>query len=169
MFGSGSTVMLKLLTGNPVVFLSTWLLIYALLLFTLSAVSEWRRHRLRRNPPPKKNENPLTIQFPAQMSGRRVWPRREGNPTPVLISQPDRSTEWLPGSCVVNRSQGGLRLKSQRPFNPGQTLRVLSSLAPNNILWADVQVRNCRQGRDGFELGCQFIYAHPLNVVLLFG
>jgi hypothetical protein len=169
MFGSGSKVMLKLLTGNPLLFLSVWLLVYALLLFTLSAVSEWRRHRLRRNPQTKRNDNTLIIQFPAQVSGRRVWPRREGNPTPVLIAPPDGNAEWLPGACVVNRSQGGLRLKSERPFNPGQTLRVLSRHAPNKTLWADVEVRNCRQGRDGFELGCQFIYTHPLNVVLLFG
>lgn len=160
--------MLKLLRDNPLLFLSVWLLIYALLLFTLSAVGEWRRHRLRRNPQAKKTENALTIQFPDQVSGRRLWPRREGNPTPVLIAQPEGS-EWLPGALVVNRSQGGLRLRTKRPFNPGQTLRVLSRYAPNNTLWADVQVRNCRQGRDGFELGCQFAYAHPLNVVLLFG
>jgi hypothetical protein len=160
--------MLKLITGNPLLFLLIWLLIYALLLFTLSAVGEWRRNYNRRHPQAKKPERPLAIQLPAQMSGRRVWPRREGNPTPVLIAQPD-GPEWLPGACVVNRSQGGIRLKCQRQFNTGQQLRVLSRHAPNNILWADVEVRNCRPGRDGFELGCQFVYAHPLNVVLLFG
>ena len=160
--------MLKLITGNPLLFLAIWVLIYALLLFTLSALGEWRAYRLRRNPQPKKT-NALALQLSAQTSGRRVWPRREGNPTPVLIAQPDGGPEWVPGAWVVNRSQGGLRLKSERPFNPGQMLRVLSRHAPNDILWAEVQVRNCRPGRDGFELGCQFVYAHPLNVVLLFG
>jgi len=160
--------MLKFITGNPLLFLLVWLLIYALLLFTLSAIGEWRRYHNRRQSPPKEPDRGLSIQLPPQISGRRIWPRREGNPTPVLIAQPE-GPEWLPGACVVNRSQGGLRLTYPRPFNTGQQLRVLSSLAPNNVLWADVEVRNCRQGRDGFELGCQFVYAHPLNVVLLFG
>ena len=160
--------MLKFITGNPLLFLLIWLLIYALLLFTLSAVSEWRRYHNRRQRPSKEKERGFSLQLPSQISGRRVWPRREGNPTPVLIAQPD-GPEWLPGACVVNRSQGGLRLRCQRPFDTGQALRVLSSHAPNKMLWADVEVRNCRQGRDGFELGCQFVYAHPLNVVLLFG
>jgi len=160
--------MLKLITGNPLLFLLIWLLIYALLLFTLSAIGEWRRYHSRRQPHTKETDRRFSIQFPAQSSGRRVWPRREGNPTPVLIAQAD-GPEWLPGAWVVNRSQGGLRLKYQRPFDTGQVLRVLSSHAPSKVLWADVEVRNCRQGRDGFELGCQFVYAHPLNVVLLFG
>ena len=147
--------MLKFITGNPLLFLLIWLLIYALLLFTLSAIGEWRRYHSRNRPRLKETDRGFSIQLPAQISGRRVWPRD--------------GPEWLPGARVVNRSQGGLRLTYPRPFNTGQQLRVLSSLAPNNVLWADVEVRNCRQGRDGFELGCQFVYAHPLNVVLLFG
>jgi hypothetical protein len=160
--------MLKFITGNPLLFLLLWLLIYALLLFTLSAVGEWRRHRNRRQRPSKETDRGFSIQLPAQISGRRVWPRREGNPTPVLIAQPD-GPEWLSGAQVVNRSQGGLRLTYPRPFSTGQQLRVLSRHAPNEVLWAEVEVRNCRQGRNGFELGCQFLYTHPLNVVLLFG
>jgi len=160
--------MLKLITGNPLLFLLIWLLICALLLFTLSAIGEWRQNRNRRLTQTKKTGKPSFIHVSAQMSGRRIWPRREGNPTPVLIAKPD-GPEWLPGAQVVNRSQGGLRLRYPRPFQPGQHLRVLSRYAPNKVLWADVEVRNCRQGPAGFEVGCQFTHAHPLNVVLLFG
>jgi hypothetical protein len=160
--------MLKLITGNPALFLLIWFLIYAGLLFGLSVVLERRRRYRLSNTPAKQKDHVFPLELPHQMSGRREWPRREGNPTAVLVSQPG-GPEWVPGAWVVNRSRGGLRLRCPRPFNTGQVLRVLSSYAPNKVLWADVQVRNCRQGRDGFELGCQFVYAHPLNVVLLFG
>ena len=160
--------MLKLITGNPALFLSIWLLIYAGLLFALSVILERRRRYQLHQGRPKKGDHVFPLELSPRMSGRREWPRREGNPTAVLVSQPG-GPEWLPGTWVVNRSQGGLRLRCPRPFAAGQVLRVLSSHAPNKVLWADVEVRNCRQGRDGFELGCQFVYAHPLNVVLLFG
>ncbi len=160
--------MSNLITGNPALFLMIWLLIYALLLFALSAVHERRRaqnlHQRELN-----DEAPLIpVQLRPPMSGRRAWPRREGNPTAVLVAEPN-VLDWQPGAWVVNRSQGGLRLTFPRPFDTGQVLRVLSSHAPNHYLWADVEVRNCREGCDGYELGCRFVYAHPLNVVLLFG
>ena len=160
--------MLKLITGNPALFLSIWLLIYAGLLFALSVILERRRRYQLHQGRPKKGDHVFPLELSPHVSGRREWPRREGNPTAVLVSQPG-GPEWLPGTWVVNRSQGGLRLRCPRPFAAGQVLRVLSSHAPNKVLWADVEVRNCRQGREGFELGCQFVYAHPLNVVLLFG
>src|SRR5439155_1008287 len=138
----GSTVMLKFITGNPLLFLLVWLLIYALLLFTLSAIGEWRRYHNRRQSPPKEPDRGLSIQLPPQISGRRIWPRREGNPTPVLIAQPT-GPYWLPLACVVSPSQGCRRRPRPRPLNTSQQLRVCTRLAPKNVPWAEVEVRTC--------------------------
>jgi PilZ domain len=154
----------NLFSGNPALFLFVWLLVYALMLFTLSALYERHRsHNLR-----KHRNLVLAPAAPPQRYGRRAWLRRHGNPTAVLIAQPN-APDWQAGAWVINRSQGGIRLTASQPFETGQPLRVLSKHAPNNLLWADVEVRNCREGNEGYEVGCQFAYVHPLSVVLLFG
>jgi hypothetical protein len=154
--------------GNAVIFLSIWVLVYALILFGMSIASERRRTRQTREGATKNSTSFLLEPSLKSNSGRRASPRREGNPTPVLVADKD-GPEWLTGACVVNRSEGGLRLTFSQPYDMGKKLRVLSSHAPSNILFADVEVRNCRRGTNGYELGCRFAYAHPLNVVLLFG
>ncbi len=105
---------------------------------------------------------------PSPTLGRRVVDRREGNPTPVFLAQKE-APDWQTGAWVLNRSEGGLRLLAPQPFEKGAALRVLSSHAPNNMLWAEVEVRYCRPGKDGWELGCQFSFPHPRNILLLFG
>jgi hypothetical protein len=160
--------MMSFFTGNPAMFLLIWLLIYALLLFGMSITHERRRARELRD---RRSQKSLSY-FPQELSqlkdGRRAWARREGNPTPVLVADRDHR-EWQAGAVVVNRSEGGLRLTFSHPYETGRLLRVLSRYAPNDVLWAEVEVRHCRQGTDGYELGCRFAYAHPLNVLLLFG
>jgi hypothetical protein len=160
--------MMNLFTGNPAMFLLVWLLIYALLLFGLSIIHERRQARELRERRSQKPTSYFPSQFPQLKEGRRAWLRREGNPTPVLVA--DRNArEWQTGAWVVNRSEGGLRLTFSHPYETGRLLRVLSRYAPSDVLWAEVEVRNCREGSNGYELGCRFAYAHPLNVVLLFG
>jgi len=156
------------LSDNVILFLSVWVLIYAMALFGLSILYERRQARQKHQERLKTNGPYFPNQLPSKMWGRRTAPRREGNPTPVLVADKD-GPEWQTGACVVNRSEGGIRLTFSQPFDTGKMLRVLSSYAPNDSLWADVEVRNCREGRNGYELGCQFAYAHPFNVVLLFG
>jgi hypothetical protein len=160
--------MTNVLWGDVAMFLLIWLFIYALALFLLSTISERRRARQVRKIRAKSTSTFFPSQLPQQMWGRRASPRREGNPTPVFLAEKD-GPEWQTGACVVNRSEGGLRLTFSHPYDPGHKLRVLSKYAPNDVLFADVEVRNCREGSNGYELGCRFAYAHPLNVVLLFG
>jgi hypothetical protein len=161
-------MMMSQLTDYAVVFLLIWLLIYALALFGMSILNERRRARKNREARPQATSTYFPASTPSKLWGRRAAPRREGNPTPVLVADMD-GPEWKPGACVVDRSEGGIRLTFSQPFDTGKKLRVLSRYAPDDRLWADVEVRNCRQATDGYELGCRFAYAHPLNVVLLFG
>ncbi len=160
--------MTSFLSGNVVIFLLIWVLIYALVLFGLSIINERRRARQNREARPQPTSSYFPTSMPSKLCGRRTAPRRDGNPTPVLVAEPD-GPQWKTGACVVNRSEGGLRLTFSQPFDTGKMLRVLSAYAPNDHLWADVEVRNCRPGTNGYELGCRFAYSHPLNVVLLFG
>lgn len=152
--------------GDVGMFLLIWLLIYALALFGLSIVGERRRARQLREKRKHTTSTSFPSPLPQPMWGRRASPRREGNPTPVLVAEKDG---WQTGAWVVNRSEGGIRLTFSQPYDAGQRLRVLSTFAPNDVLFADVEVRNCREGSNGYELGCRFAYTHPLNVVLLFG
>jgi hypothetical protein len=156
------------LSDNIVLFFSVWVLVYALALFGLSILAERRQARQRVQLKQESANHYFPTQLPSKMWGRRASPRREGNPTPVLVADLD-GPKWQTGACVVNRSEGGLRLTFSQPFDTGKKLRVLSSFAPNDRLWADVEVRNCREGTNGYELGCQFAYNHPFTVVLLFG
>jgi hypothetical protein len=164
----GELIMMNIFTGNPAMFLLVWLLIYALLLFGMSIIHERRQARELRERRSQKSTSFIPQELRREKEGRRAWPRREGNPTPVLLADRN-SREWQTGACVVNRSEGGLRLTFSHPYETGRLLRVLSRYAPNDVLWAEVEVRNCRQGNQGYELGCRFAYSHPLNVLLLFG
>src|SRR5262249_24386784 len=144
--------MANILSGNVVIFLSVWILVYALVPFGLSIVIDRRRARRIHEGPSKETNSYFTE--PSPMWGRRATPRRDGNPTPVLVAEKD-GPEWQTGACVVNRSEGGLRLTFSQPYDTGKMLRVLSKHAPSEVLFADVEVRNCREGSNGYELGCR--------------
>jgi hypothetical protein len=146
--------------------LMIWFVGYAFLLFLWNIYYDRRRLRLERNYLRRR----WVVVPPAKDSslGRRAWLRREGNPTPALIADIDASG-WQTGASVVNRSQGGLRVLHSQPYEPGKRLRILSSHAPNQIWWVQVEVKSCRQTSNGWELGCQFSNALPWSVLLLFG
>src|SRR5262245_30077233 len=131
--------MMNIFTGNPAMFLLVWLLIYALLLFGMSIIHERRQARALRERRSQKSTSFVPPELRRESEGRRAWPRREGNPTPVLLADRN-SREWQTGACVVNRSEGGLRLTFSHPYETGRLLRVLSRYAPNDVLWAEVEV-----------------------------
>ena len=41
--------------------------------------------------------------------------------------------------------------------------------APPMTPWTEVEVRSCRQKKDGYEVGCQFVKTPPWSILLLFG
>jgi hypothetical protein len=151
---------------DPAFLLMIWFVGYAFLLFLWTIYSDRRRLWFQ-----KKYPLPNLTVVPAIRDltlGRRAWPRREGNPTPVLIAEIDGSG-WQTGASVISRSQGGLRVVHTQPYEPGKRLRILSSHAPNQIWWVQVEVKNCRQTPNGWEMGCEFSDILAWNVLLLFG
>ncbi len=99
---------------------------------------------------------------------RRKYPRRNGAPTPVLLS--DGGDGDTPVLCsVINRGRGGLGIVVDRPYQAGALLSVRPVGAPADVPWVRVEVRNCR--RRGLEwcVGCRFTQELPWGVVLLFG
>jgi hypothetical protein len=154
------------LLGDPTLFLLMWFVGYAFLLFLWSIYYERRQLWLQKNyRPPKLVIIPV---FRDRALGRRAWLRREGNPTAVFIADLEE-TGWQTGARVINRSQGGLRVLHRRAYQKGKILRVLSSHAPSQIWWVQVEVKNCLQTPHGWEMGCQFSDWLPWSVLLLFG
>jgi hypothetical protein len=70
---------------------------------------------------------------------------------------------------VLDRSMGGMCLQTSVEFNPGTQLAVLPVNAPTMTPWVDIEVRTCREIKDGFELGCQFIKTPNWSILLMFG
>jgi hypothetical protein len=98
---------------------------------------------------------------------RRAWPRREGNPTDVLITT---AKEAEPEKAfVIDRSRGGLRLSVSRPMAVGTTFHVRACHAPEDLPPIQVLVRHCSQKEQRWHVGCQFMESLPWSVLLLFG
>lgn len=127
------------------------------------------RQRRRPAPAAPANETPAPDPFVhgSASEQRRAW-RRGGNPVPVLIKIPTQKDPGWRG-WVFDRSVGGLGLVVENAFEPGAQLSVLPEKAPQSMPWIDIEVKSCRPGEDGFELGCKFVKTPPWSVLLLFG
>ena len=101
---------------------------------------------------------PLDVPLDGCLQGvtqdRRAAPRRGGNTVEVQIT--DVNSAPAGRGCVIDRSQGGLRMLVERPVAAGTQLKVKPTSADASAPWSDITVRSCR--RDGIEyvLGCQF-------------
>jgi hypothetical protein len=94
--------------------------------------------------------------------------RRKGGVIHVLLS--DQHAKAAPSSgYVVNRSLGGLCLAVKETAAPGTILTVRTVNAPEVTPWIELRVCSCRQTREGWELGCQFVRVPPTGLLLLFG
>src|SRR5262245_1611197 len=94
--------------------------------------------------------------------------RRGGHPIRVALkAPPDMDPTW--DAWVLERSMGGLGLLVDSEFPPGTILKVFPVSASQSAPWIDIEVKSCRPGEDGYELGCQFVKAPPWSVLLLFG
>ena len=95
---------------------------------------------------------------------RRKSVRLSGNQIPIHVS-PDGTLESAWEGWIVDRSQGGLRLRVPEPIPVGVVLRIRRLNASENSPWVEVQVKNCRDKQEYWELGCQFL-TEPSNDVL---
>lgn len=99
---------------------------------------------------------------------RRNTLRREGQPVLVHISSPAFQGATRDG-WVLDRSTGGLRLRTDAPVAKGTIVQMLAENAPDTTPWVTAIVRSCKPIEQHFELGCEFETTPPWNVLLLFG
>jgi hypothetical protein len=123
-------------------------------------------------PPPALVPEELSRDFDpfshGSASEKRVVFRRGGNPVQLHIA-PEQTSSPVWHGWVVDRSVTGLCINMTQAMEPGTVLRVLPINASETIPWIDIEVRNCRQVKDGFELGCQFVKQPHWSHLLLFG
>jgi hypothetical protein len=101
-------------------------------------------------------------------SEKRSAARRKGVAVAILISDEKALTEPWTG-FVVDRSMQGICLDVKRPAVPGTVLTLRPANAPGGIPWIEVKVRNCRERKDGWMIGCQFVRVPPTGLLLMFG
>jgi hypothetical protein len=101
-------------------------------------------------------------------SERRSGARREGNTVEVILADRDERAAPLQG-WVVDRSVGGLGLRTEVPLPVGAVFSVRPRSASAIVPWTEVEVKSCRQHAATWEVGCQFVRTPPWSVLLLFG
>jgi len=94
--------------------------------------------------------------------------RRGGNPVEILIADTRHNGRPQRG-WILDRSMGGLCLAVNEAMAEGSLLTVRTANAPPTTPWVEIQVKSCRQRKDDWELGCQFLKTPPWAVMLLFG
>jgi len=99
---------------------------------------------------------------------RRGAVRREGTVVRVMLAAP-AFRNGVGEGFVLDRSTGGLRIAVTTPLEPGITVQVRATNAPETVGFVGVLVRSCRKTGEFYELGCEFEKTPPWNVLLLFG
>jgi hypothetical protein len=99
---------------------------------------------------------------------RRRSVRLSGNQIPVLVSLDHSKKDPLEG-WVINRSQGGLRLTLAQALPVGTIMEVRAMLAQDEIPWVQVEIKNCREKGQSWELGCEFVGDPSQEVLASFG
>jgi hypothetical protein len=92
---------------------------------------------------------------------RRRFPRRRGNPIPVVLADPVSGDDSL-GGWITDRSAGGLRLLVDQEFTVGKRLTVRSARAPD-APWIDIEVKHCHNDSGSWSIGCQFVKEKELT------
>jgi PilZ domain-containing protein len=118
---------------------------------------------------PLTEEKALEWEPPEQSyADRRGAVRREGTVVRVMLAAPPFRNGVGEG-FVLDRSTGGLRIAVTTPLEPGITIQVRATNAPETVGFVGVLVRSCRKNGEFYELGCEFEKTPPWNVLLLFG
>jgi hypothetical protein len=108
---------------------------------------------------------PLTY---GSASERRDGFRRKGGRVKVRLAGPGASEEPCIG-WVVDRSPGGLRLRLRARLEKGAVVSIRPVHAPERLPSVQVEVRSCRPGDGGWEVGCRFVRRPSWDVMLHFG
>jgi hypothetical protein len=99
---------------------------------------------------------------------RRKSVRLSGNQIPVSVaSEKNPDAPW--DGWVLDRSQGGLRLRIPQAIQVGAILRVRTIQASDSMPWVELQVKNARAKAESWEVGCQFLKDPPPDVLRSFG
>jgi hypothetical protein len=98
---------------------------------------------------------------------RRNSLRRIGRPVPVRVIDPKRPQRKIKG-LVVDRSMTGLCVALPLSLPIGSPLQICAENAHPDAPWVQIIVRNCTQGDNCFEHGCQFEGEPPLFQILSF-
>ncbi len=119
-------------------------------------------------PPPPLAVAPMPLSPFNRAAERRVGYRRVGNPVEALVCDAEFKLAPVRG-WIVDRSRMGIRLSLAEKRENGTVLQVRPTVAPENIPWQSVQVRNSQPNEDVWEMGCQFMTEPSWEVLLLFG
>jgi hypothetical protein len=99
---------------------------------------------------------------------RRKSVRLSGNQIPVLVAA-EQNTDATWDAWVLDRSQGGLRLRVPQAIPVGAVIRVRTLQASTSLPWVEVQVKNVREKEESWEVGCQFLNDPSPDVLRSFG
>ena len=92
-------------------------------------------------PPPPLAVAPMPLSPFKRETERRVGYRRVGNPVETLVCDAEFKTAPIRG-WIVDRSRMGLRISLANKLENGTILQVRPTVAPENIPWQSVQVRD---------------------------
>jgi hypothetical protein len=101
-------------------------------------------------------------------SEQRSSLRRRGKSVKVLLSMKATPDQLFEG-WVIDRSVGGLCLASSQEVPKGAIMNVRPMQAPESLPWIQIEIKNCRQDGNHWEIGCQFLRTPVWSVLLLFG
>jgi PilZ domain len=120
---------------------------------------------------PRPAEAPADVPLENFLGGvtqdRRALPRRKGNTVEVQLS--DGSERPPVNGCVIDRSQGGLRVLVDEPFAEGTVLKIRPTGGGVTTPWTDATIRSCRRDGIQYELGLRFDQMPNWNQLLQFG
>jgi len=95
---------------------------------------------------------------------RRKTKRYWGNPIEVRITSQLRPDPRR--GAVVNRSTGGLAILVDDNYEPGAMLKVRAILAPKDVAWIDIEVKNCNPAGRNWVIGCEYPETPPWKAVV---
>jgi hypothetical protein len=111
---------------------------------------------------------PLAPSLSKGQAEKRIDYRRAGNPILVLVA--DADTHRRPWNAwVIDRSRRGVRLAVEHQVKVGAVYTLRPAQAPPATPWSAVEVRHCAEVDGHWEVGCRFLQAPPVSILMLFG
>lgn len=113
--------------------------------------------------------NPAPRYGPGGLPERRAYPRRKGNPVPVLILQ------QMPGDAeplcgwVIDRSYGGVGLLVDEPLEIDLPVEIRPQTPQAGSRGSQVRVVYCIPERASWRVGCQFLHKPSWDELRIYG